>query len=53
MLSSIHAQEKEVNRKMLPTIMTTVRYLRRQGLALYGRYKSQEDADQKEELDSN
>ena len=58
MLSSIHAQEKEVNRKMLPTWLVTFscslpRYLRRQGLALHDRYKSQEDAGQKEELDSN
>ena len=50
MLSSIHAQEKTVNRKMLSTIMTTVR---RQGLALRGRYKSEEDTGEKKELDSN
>ena len=53
MLSTIHAQEKEVNRKMLSTMMTTVRYLGRQGLTLRGHYKSQEDAGQKGELDSN
>ena len=34
MLSSIHAQEKTVNRKMLSTIMTTVRYLGRNGLCI-------------------
>ena len=50
MLSSIHAQEKTVNRKMLSNIMTTVR---RQGLALRGRYKSEEDTGEKGELDSN
>ena len=53
MLSPIHAQEKTVNRKMLSTIMTTVRYLGRQGLALRGRYKSEEDTGEKGELDSN
>ena len=38
---------------MLSTIMTTIRYLGRQGLALRGRYKSEEDTGQKGELDSN
>ena len=53
MLCSIHPQEKAVNRKMLSTIMTTIRYLGRQGLALRGRCKSEEDTGQKGELDSN
>ena len=53
MLCSIYAQEKIVNRKMLSTIMTTVRYLGRQGFALCGCYKSQEDTGQKEELNSD
>ena len=52
MLSSIHAQVKTVNRKMLSTIMTTVHFLGRQEVALRGRYKS-EDTGEKGELDSN
>lgn len=53
MLSSAHAEEKAENRKMLSIIISTVRYLGRQGLPLRGQYKSGGVSDEKGEIDSN
>jgi len=39
LLSEAHAQQKAENREMLQVILSTIRYLGRQGLALRGRYK--------------
>lgn len=41
MLSSTYAQQKADNRAMLRIILSTIRFLGRQGLALRGRYKDQ------------
>eukprot|EP00731_Ephydatia_muelleri_P029859 Em0021g382a len=53
MLSSALAEEKAENRKMLSTIISTIRYLGRQGLPLRGHYKSGGISDEKGEIDSN
>ena len=54
MLSLTHAHQKAVNRQMLKIILSSIRYLARQGLALRGRYKTaSENADKRGELDSN
>lgn len=53
MLSSSHAQQKIENRVMLRMILTSVRYLARQGLAFRGRYKIADDDSEGGEIDSN
>ena len=53
MLSSALAEEKAENRKMLSTIISTIRYLGRQGLPLRGQYKSGGISDEKGEIHSN
>ena len=40
MLSSTHAKRKAENRDMLKIILSSIRFLGRQGLALRGHYKS-------------
>ena len=40
MISSEYAKQKLQNRAMLPIILSSIRYLSRQGVALRGRYKS-------------
>ena len=52
LLSEAHAQQKAENREMLQVILSTIRYLGRQGLALRGRYKV-DDLGRSGELDSN
>lgn len=53
MLSSALAEEKAENQKMLSIIISTVRYLGRQGLQLHGHYKSGGISNEKGEIDSN
>lgn len=54
MLRSAHAQQKAENRKMLMIILSSIRFLGRQGLALRGRHKTDsENIEQRGELDSN
>ena len=53
MLSSALAEEKAENRKMLSTVISTIRYLGRQGLPLCSHYKSGGISDEKGEIDSN
>ena len=53
MLSSIHAQQKAENREMLKIILSSIRFLGRQGLALRGRFKEADENNQAGEVDSN
>ena len=54
MLRKGYAEQKAENRKMLTAILSSIRFLGRQGLALRGRYKSGENMDDKGgECDSN
>lgn len=53
MLSASLASQKAESRKMLLTILSSIRYLGRQGLALRGRYKIAEGSDKGGEIDSN
>ena len=53
MLSTSYASQKEENRKMLSVILSSIRYLGRQGLALRGRYKTNDDLTMRGEIDSN
>ena len=54
MLSDSYALEKAENRKMLSVIISTIRFLGRQGLALRGHQKkSTSDSTEGGELDSN
>lgn len=48
-----YAEEKAENRKMLQIILSSIRYLGRQGLALRGRYKAGDTAEERGECDSN
>jgi len=51
-LSEAHAQQKVEYREMLQAILSSIRYLGRQGLALRGWYKV-DDLGRSSELDSN
>ena len=42
-LSSIHTQQKAENREMLKIILSSIRFLGRQGLALRGRFKEADE----------
>ena len=55
MLSSTYAQQKAENRAMLKIILSSIRFLGRQGLALRGRYKvlATDDLKVSGEIDSN
>lgn len=54
MLSAGLASQKAESRKVLLTILSSIRYLGRQGLALRGRYKTADSSDKKGgEIDSN
>ena len=55
MLSSSYAQQKAENRAMLKIILSSIRFLGRQGLALRGRYKdlATDDLKVSGEIDSN
>ena len=53
MLSSTYAQQKAENRAMLQIILSSIRFLGRQGLALRGRYKDADDLKVSGEVDSN
>lgn len=53
MLSTSLASQKAESRKMLLTILSSIRYLGRQGLALRGRYKIADNSDKGGETDSN
>ena len=53
MLSSAYAQQKAENREMLRVILSSIRFLARQGLALRGRYKSGDNSELGGEIDSN
>ena len=53
MLSGIHAKEQAENRVMLRMILTSIRFLARQGLALRGRFKVADDQAEGSEVDSN
>jgi hypothetical protein len=53
MLSGIDTKQKAENRVMLRVILTSIRYLARQGLALRGRYKVAIDESEGCEIDSN
>lgn len=53
MLSAISAEQKADNRVMLRTILTSLRYLGRQGLAFRGRYQKVDDTNEGSESDSN
>ena len=53
MLSGINVEQKEENRVMLQMILTSIRYLSRQGLALRGRYQKADDTSEGGEVDSN
>ncbi|KAI6656107.1 Zinc finger MYM-type protein 1-like [Oopsacas minuta] len=48
-----YAEEKAENRRMLQIIITSKRYLGRQGLALRGHYKTGDDIVERGETDSN
>ncbi len=52
MLSKAHAEQKAENRRMLKMILSSIRYLGRQGLALRGHYKIDESG-RRGEFDSN
>ena len=52
MLSASYANQEE-NRKMLLIILSSVRYLGRQGLAVHGWYKADDESPNRGELDSN
>ena len=53
MLSTSLASQKAESRKMLLTILSSIRYLGQQGLALRGCYKIADDSDMGGETDSN
>ena len=53
MLSGIYAQQKTENRVMLRMILTSIRYLARQGLAFRGRFKISDESNEGYEIDSN
>ena len=54
MLSAGLASQKAESRKVLLTILSSIRYLGRQGLAMRGRYKTADSSDKKGgEIDSN
>ena len=53
MLSSSYAQQTAENRAMLLIILSSIRFLGRQGLALRGRYKDADDFKVSGEVDSN
>ena len=53
MLSHMYAQQKAEYREMLRIILSSIRFLGRQGLALRGRYKSTENSGLGGEIDSN
>ena len=53
MLSSTHAKQKAENRDMLKIILSSIRFLGRQGLALRGHYKSADGSNTGSEEDSN
>ena len=53
MLSGIYAQQKTENRVMLRMILTSIRYLARQGLAFRGRFKISDESSEGCEIDSN
>lgn len=53
MLHTSLAREKSQNRVMLRVILTSLRYLVRQGLAIRGRYKIVEESNEGCEIDSN
>ena len=53
MLSHTYAQQKAESREMLRIILSSIRFLGRQGLALRGRYKSTENSGLGGEIDSN
>ena len=52
MLSGVHAQQKAENREILQMMLSSIRYLGRQGLALRGQCKV-DDLGRSGELDSN
>ena len=53
MLSASYASQKDENRRMLLVILSSIRFLGRQGLALRGRYKTNDDSTLRGEIDSN
>ena len=53
MLSTSFVSQKEENRKMLLVILSCICYLGRQGLALHGRYKTNDDSTMRGEIDCN
>ncbi len=53
MLCTSHAEQKAENREMLKVILSSIRYLGRQGLALRGHYKAECSSDRGGEPDSN
>ncbi len=48
-----HAQQKAESREMLRIILSSIRFLGRQGIALRGRYKSADTSSLGGEVDSN
>ena len=53
MFSSAYAQQKAENREMLKIILSSIRFLGRQGLALRDRFKGGDDVSVVGEVDSN
>ena len=53
MLSVCHAEQKAENRQMVKIILSSIRYLGRQGLALRGHYKTGDDSQTRGKFDSN
>ena len=53
MLSASYASQKAENKRMLSLILSSIRFLGRQGLALRGRYKTSDDSTTRGEIDSN
>ena len=53
MLQKGYSEEHVLNRQMLKIIISSIRYLSRQGLALRGRYKVTDDEKLHGESDSN
>ncbi len=53
MLCTSHAEQKAENREMLKVILSSTRYLGRQGLALRGHYKAECHSDSRGEPDHN
>lgn len=53
MLSESHAEQNGGNRQMLKIVLSSIRYVGRQGLALCGHYKALDELGKRGEFDSN